>query len=189
MEGEKVAKIQNFYTKYSRMPSFRELSELFGFKSKNAAWKFAKKLEDAGLARKGKDGRLVPGPALTETKILGGVSAGFPSPAEEELVDTMSLDEYLIENREATYILKVEGESMKDAGIRPDDLVLVERVTRAKLGQIVVARVDGEFTMKYLRRENQRYYLEPANEAYENIHPEGDLEIVGVVRGVVRKYS
>ena len=83
--------------------------------------------------------------------LLGIVEAGFPS-AEEELIDTMSLDEYLIENKEASYILRVKGDSMIDAGIREGDLVIVERTNAPRVGDIVIAEVDGEWTMKYLRK-------------------------------------
>src|SRR5437867_12859489 len=75
------------------------------------------------------------------------VTAGFPSPAEEELADTMTLDEYLITNKEATYILKVNGESMIDAGILPGDLLLVKRGIDPRDGDIVIAQVDREWTM------------------------------------------
>ena len=84
--------------------------------------------------------------------MLGMVTAGFPSPAEEELVDALSLDDYLIGNRQATFILKVSGDSMRDAGILPDDLVIVDRGLNPKNGDIVIAEVDGEWTMKYLKK-------------------------------------
>jgi len=101
----------------------------------------------------------------------------------------MSLDSFLIENREATFILKVDGNSMIEAGIKDGDLVLVERADSAKVSQIVVAEVDGEFTMKYLRKQDGAYYLEAANTDYDDIYPEGELKIGGVVKGVVRKYG
>ena len=123
-----------------------------------------------------------------ETPVLGLVEAGFPSPAEEELVDTMNLDDYLVENKEATYILKVKGDSMIDAGICEGDMVIVERKEVPKVGEIVIAEVDGEWTMKYLRKRGGRFYLEPANKNYRPIMPKDDLKIAAVVRAVVRKY-
>ncbi len=130
-------------------------------------------------------------PALCQVgglAVSGRVHAGFPSPAEEELLDTMSLDEYLIENKEATFILKVSGNSMIDAGIMPQDLVLVERTNEAKPGDIVIAEVDGKWTMKYLRQKGSRMYLEPANKKYAPIYPEEELKISAVVKAVIRKY-
>jgi repressor LexA len=116
------------------------------------------------------------------------VEAGWPSPAEEELIDTMSLDEYLIENKEATYLLQVKGDSMLDAGIQPGDLVIVERTTTPRVGDIVIAEVDGEWTMKFLRKQGSRLYLAPANKKYRPIFPKEALKVVAVVTAVVRKY-
>ena len=79
------------------------------------------------------------------------MEAGFPSPAEEALGDILSLDDFLIRDKAATYLLRVTGDSMREAGLLPGDLVLVERRTHAKDGDIVIAHVDGGWTMKYFR--------------------------------------
>lgn len=121
-------------------------------------------------------------------KVLGLIEAGFPTSASEELIDTMSLDEFLLENREASYLLKVKGDSMKDAGILEGDLVIVERGKEARVGDIVVAEVDGDYTLKYLRRDKDGLYLEPANDKYKPIHPKEELQVIAVLRAVVRKY-
>lgn len=189
MENTTLEKVRGFYTKHRRLPSYQELADLLGYKSKSSAYALADRLEKSGFIQKDGAGKLVPTTKLTDIKVLGDVMAGFPSPAEEELVDTMSLDEYLVENREATFILKVDGDSMQGAGIQDGDLILVERSDTAKVGQIIIAEVDGEFTMKYLRQKNGSYYLEAANDNYADIHPEGELKIGGVVKGVVRKYA
>lgn len=122
-------------------------------------------------------------------KMLGLVEAGFPTSASEELIDTMSLDEYLVPNKEASYLLKVKGDSMSGAGIMPGDLVVVERGREAREGDIVVAEVDGEFTLKYFRKKGGKPYLEPANKKYKPIHPQEELRILAVLRAVVRKYD
>jgi SOS-response transcriptional repressor LexA len=83
----------------------------------------------------------------------------------------------------------VKGESMIDAGIYEGDLLLVERTDHAKIHDIVVANIDGEWTVKYFREKKGRKYLEPANPAYPNLHPESSLEIGGVVRSVIRTYN
>lgn len=163
--------------------------ELCAFKSKNAASKLVTKLVELGVVEKGSDGRIVPVNLFDEIPLLGSVQAGIPVDATEEQLDSLSIDEYLIRKREATFLLTVKGDSMIDAGIREGDLVVVERASTAKLGEIVVAEVDGEWTMKYLRRDSSGvYYLEPANEDFEDIYPEGEMRIGGIVRGVVRKY-
>ena len=181
-------KIIEFYRSRKRMPSYLEIAKLAGFASKNAAYRLAQKLINEELLKKDSTGRLIPGRTFGGLKLIGLVEAGFPSVAEEELLDTVSIDDYLIENYSATYLLKVKGLSMKDAGIVEGDLVVVERSSSAKVGDIVIANVDGEFTMKYLRKNRTKFYLEPANEDFDDIHPEGALEISAVVKGVVRKY-
>ena len=125
---------------------------------------------------------------MTGLPILGSVAAGFPSPADEELTDTMSLEEYLIRNKEATYILKVHGTSMQDAGILPGDLLLVERGVQPRDGDIVIAQVDRAWTMKFFRRRGAHVFLEAANSDYQPIHPQEELTIAAVVRAVIRKY-
>ena len=120
--------------------------------------------------------------------LLGTIEAGWPSAAEEELVDTMSLDEYLIRNKEATYMLRVKGDSMIDAGILPDDLVLVERGKTAKDGDIVIAQIDREWTMKYFRKKGSKIWLEAANEKYKPIFPDEELTIAAVVVALIRRY-
>jgi SOS regulatory protein LexA len=122
-------------------------------------------------------------------RVLGLVEAGWPSPAEEELRDTLSLDEFLVTNPDASFLLKVSGDSMTGAGILPGDLVIVDRGETAKSGDIVIAEVDGEWTMKFFRKSGDDVYLVPANPKYKPIRPQRELRIAGVVTAVVRKYS
>jgi len=128
-------------------------------------------------------------PKAPSVRMLGSVEAGFPSPAEEELVDTISLDDLLIQNREATFLLKVSGDSMTGAGIMPGDMVIVDKAQTPKSGDIVIAQVDGEWTMKYLRKRGDDVVLVPANPRYQPIRPKQELKINGVVTAVVRKYA
>lgn len=181
-------KIRRFYISKRRMPSYGELTTLLGFKSKNAAYQLAEKLIEDGFITKDKTGKLLPHNLYGSIRVLGTVEAGFPSPAEEELSDTITIDEWLIENHEATYLLEVKGDSMKDAGIKEGDFVVAERTDKHKVGDIVVAQIDGEWTMKYLRKDKKGYYLEAANKRYKDIRPNEELEITAVVRGVIRKY-
>lgn len=186
--SEYKEKILNFYGKHRRMPLYAEIMRLTGFKSKNAVYKLIARLVDEGVLTKDRSGRIAPAASILGTKLLGVVEAGFPSAAEEELLDVMSFDEYLTPNKESTYILKVKGDSMIDAGIQEGDMVIVERRNTYKPGQIVVASVDGEYTMKYLRKRGDMLYLEPANAKYKPIYPKDNLVIEAVVTGVVRKY-
>ena len=177
-----------FYRDRQRMPSVQELATLYGFHSKNAAYKVVTKLVNAGLVAKDRTGKLLPTLHFAPLRVLGTVEAGFPSPAEEELGDTMDLEEFLIRNKEATYMLKVTGDSMIEAGLLPGDLVLVERRSDAKDGDIVIAQIDQGWTMKYLRKRGRKFWLEPANTKYKPLYPLQELKIAAVVIAAIRKY-
>ena len=181
-------KILGFYRQTKRMPSYAEIMTMLGFKSKNAVYKLINKLVGEGVLDKDSTGRLIPNKLIGEIPMLGLVEAGFPTAAEEELVDTMNLDDYLITNKEASYLLEVKGDSMIDAGIQEGDLVIAERKNEPRDGDIVIAEVDGGWTMKYFRKKGGVIFLEPANKKYKPIYPENDLKIAAVVKGVVRKY-
>ncbi|MFH1790284.1 MAG: transcriptional repressor LexA [bacterium] len=181
-------KIIGFYKKNKRMPTYSEIMKLVGFKSKNAVSRLIIKMMDQGLISKDQRGRLIPEKFFNSIRVLGMVEAGFPSPAEEELSDTMSLDQYLIDNKEATFMLRVNGDSMKDAGIIHGDMVLVERNKTPYNGDIVIAEIDNNWTMKYFRKKGEKVYLEAANEKYNNLFPQDELKIEAVVKAVIRKY-
>lgn len=182
-------KIMAFYKNAKRMPSYSEILKITGLKSKNAVHKIVKKLESLNLIEKDFQGRIIPKQIFEGIKLLGAIEAGFPSPAEEELIDTISLDEFLIKNKEATYLLKVSGTSMIDAGIKPGDIALVERNRTPKDGDIVIAEVDGNWTMKYFKNKCGKIYLAPANKKFEPIVPKSELKIAAVVTAIIRKYK
>ena len=121
------------------------------------------------------------------------IQAGFPSPAEGLLDETIDLNSYLVKNPPATFLLRVSGESMTGAGIFPDDLLVVDRSEEAKSGQIVVAVVDNEFTVKRLirhgdSRKKGRIELRAENPDYRSvpIEDESEVKIWGVVRHTIR---
>lgn len=185
-------KLESFYSKNKRMPTYREMMKLFEFKSKNAVFRVVEKLMEAGLVAKDHLGRLIPTKTFTENTasvpMLGFVTAGFPATVEEELADMVNLDDLLIEKKATTYMLEVDGDSMIDAHIEKGDMVLVEKRNQAKDGEIVIAEVDGEFTMKYFRKKGDKVWLEPANKNYKPIYPEHSLNINAVLKAVIRKY-
>lgn len=184
----RIRDISAFYHQNDRMPSFSEMGKIFRLSSKNSVHKVVGKLESLGVISKDKKGRLIPRSIKSPVKVMGTVEAGFPSPAEEELADTISLDTLLIKNREATFLLKVSGDSMSGAGILPGDMVIVDRGETPKSGDIVIAEVDGAWTMKYLRKRGESVTLLPANPNYKPIKPKNELKIAGIVTAVVRKY-
>ena len=184
----RVRDISHFYRQKGRMPSFSEIGKMANLRSKNAVFKLVNKLEQLKFLERDEKGRLIPRSIASSVKVLGTVEAGFPSPAEEELADTLSLDELLIQNREATFLLKVSGDSMSEAGILSGDMVLVDKGQVPKSGDIVIAEVDGEWTMKFLKKRGESVTLIPANPRYKPIKPKKELKIAGVVTAVVRKY-
>ncbi len=185
----RIGEITKFYQDTGRMPSYSEIGDLTGLRSKNAVFKFVARLEKLKIVEKDSKGRLIPLAIARPVRVLGTVEAGFPSPAEEELVDTLSLDDFLIQNREAAFLLKVSGDSMSGAGILPGDMVIVDKGRTPKNGDIVIAQVDGEWTMKYLRKRGDIVTLIPANPKYQPIKPKNELKVAGVVTAVVRKYK
>ena len=192
MDERYKKKIAGFYERTRRMPSYSEIMELTGFSSRASVFKLVLRLAEHGFLIKDKRGKLSPGNIWNIGKglrVLGVIEAGFPSPAEEDRGEGMSLDEYLMPRRDASYMLKVKGDSMKDAGIIEGDMVIVERRSDAKVGDIVIAEVDGAWTMKYYRMKAGRPYLEAANSKYKPIIPTAELKIAAVVRSVVRKYG
>ncbi|HTK33547.1 MAG TPA: transcriptional repressor LexA [Candidatus Paceibacterota bacterium] len=183
-------KILNFYRDNKRMPAYQEIMSLVGFKSKNAVYKLINKLVADEVLDKDSRGRLIPNQLVGEVPLLGLVEAGFPTLAEEHVLDTMNIDQYLIgdKNKDKTYMLEVKGDSMIEAGINEGDLVIAVKGGEPKDGDIVIADVDGGWTMKYFRKKGNTVFLEPANKKYKPIYPEVSLSIAAIVRGVIRKY-
>jgi len=186
---KKFQKIVDFYNRHKRMPGYVELMTLTGFKSKNAVYKLINKLVEMEVLSKDASGRITFAKMPDEIPILGLVEAGIPSVAEESVLDTLNINTYLVEDRQSSYLLEVKGDSMIDAGIHEGDLVVAEkRLGEPKIGDIVIAEVDGGWTMKYYRKKGSQVYLEPANKKYKPIYPEYDLKIAAIVKGVIRKY-
>ena len=171
-------------------PSVREIGEAVGLKSPSTVHFHLKHLEEAGVIEKGAGkGRAITStaPPVPEDKvpIVGNVAAGSPILAEECIEDYLTFD---TGGRSGEYFaLRVRGESMLNAGILPGDLVVVRRQETANNGEIVVAMIDDEATVKRLSRKNGHTWLLPENDAYSPI--DGTYaQILGKVAAVVRRY-
>lgn len=171
-----------------RMPSYAEMIDLLGVRSKSVVNFWINKLIDAGILEKDGKGHLAFSQRPSAIPLVGSIQAGFPSPEEQSLLDVISMDDYLITKPDASFLLRVSGDSMIDEGIREGDLVIVERGREPGNGDIVVAEVDGEWTMKYYRKQGRQIVLEAANPRYPLIRPQTDLRIGGIVTAVIRKY-
>ena len=118
-----------------------------------------------------------------------GISAGFPSPADDFKEIRISLDKELVKNRAATFYARVSGESMVGAGLDDGDLLVIDRSLDPESGKIAVCFIDGEFTVKRIKKEEDRLYLMPENKKYKRIEikEENELIIWGVVEYVIKK--
>ncbi len=183
-----VRKIRDFFRAQHRAPSFEEIRTLFNYRSKASAHFLVGQLIEKNFLQKDPTGRIL-WDQLTGVKLLGSIQAGVPSAEEETLTETMNLEEYLIKNPQETFLLKVSGDSMIDAGIHEGDMVLIERGRQPKNHDIIVAEVDGEWTLKYYEKEGARVRLIPANKKYSPIIPQTELKTGGVLVAVIRKYK
>ena len=114
--------------------------------------------------------------------------AGFPSPAQDDMEEPIDLAAWLIDHPAASYVMRVAGHSMVEAGINDGDLVVVSRAVEARPGDIVVALVHGDRTMKRLQRRGDRMWLVPEAEGYDAIRIDENVEIWGVVVALARRY-
>jgi SOS regulatory protein LexA len=180
--------IAAFFRENRRMPTYAEMIDLLGVRSKSVVHFWIKKLLTEGLLEKDSRGFLKPPRRSLALPLVGEIAAGFPTPAEEELRDIISFDEYLVTRPESSFLLTVSGDSMTGEGIMEGDLVIVERGREPQNGDIIVAEVDGEWTLKYFRKEGTHVILEAANPKYQPIRPKSELRLGGVVTAVIRKY-
>jgi len=172
-------------------PTIREIGGKFGFSSTGTVRDHLKALVNKGFLRitanKSRAIELVK-EALFSFPILGRVQAGLPTLAVEDIEGYLDLDS-LVFSDDNVFALRVRGDSMIEAGIMPDDLVLVKKQSVAQVGETVVAVVGEEATVKKLKRKGERYFLEPANSRYEPIVVDQDVSIVGKVISVIRRYQ
>jgi DNA polymerase V len=133
--------------------------------------------------------------AVDETTLLSipifsdSVQAGFPSPAEDHLDLDLNLNDYLVQNPSATFCVKAIGESMKDAGIKSGDIMIVDKSLEPKNRSIVLAVIDGEFTVKRVNVNNDELYLMPENSNFSpiKITEEMDFQVWGIVTYIIHK--
>lgn len=170
-------------------PTIREIAAEFGFSSTGTVRDYLKALVNKGFIRvsshKSRAIELVHS-ALFSIPILGKVQAGLPTLAVEEIEGYLDLDS-LVFSDDDTFALRVKGESMIEAGIMEDDLVLVRKQSVAQHGDTVVAIIGDEATVKYLRRRDGDYYLVPANPLFDPIKVDNTTSILGKVISVVRR--
>jgi len=195
-DSRHLERLRRFYAENEALPSYAELGRLLGFGSKSSSFKFVERLIEAGLLERG-----ARGPAPTEQFLLGlssarlallpligRVAAGTPVMTDRNYEDYRRVDPRLFRPR-ADYLLKVRGDSMRDAGILDGDLLAVHATPTAHHGQIVVARIEDEITVKRFEQRGSIVLLKAENPAYQPIRVdlrEQELAIEGVYAGLLR---
>jgi repressor LexA len=192
-QAEILALIQEYIYDEGYPPTRMEIAEAFGFRSPNAAEEHLRALERKGyielLQGSSRGIRVLESEEEPEgIPVVGRVAAGEPILAQEHVEDHYPVDPALFHPR-AHYLLRVRGMSMKDIGIMDGDLLAVHRTRTAQNGQIVVARLDDEVTVKRFRRRGSIVYLMPENEEFEPIRVDlrqQSLDIEGLGVGILR---
>ena len=193
--------IENFIHKNNHSPSYMEISKGLNIKSMGTVSWYVSTLEKKGIIKRnyGYNGKraitinnkkrelqYLTIANLSSTKLIplyNFVAAGFPSPAEDHMESSLDLNQHLIKHPSATFYVYARGDSMVSAGISDGDMLIVDRSLEAKNDSIVVAIINGEFTVKSISKVNEHLYLMPHNTSYNpiKITEEMDFEIWGVV--------
>ena len=188
-DAEYLTKLQDYYAAWKSIPSYASLCEVFGIASKSWVKAILDRLGKAGFVERTPDGVWVPTRQFFARPFAeSSVQAGMPVSVMATQGEHFVIDELLIDTPSLTTMIPVKGDSMIDAGIHDGDIAVVEKRNLANIGDIVVAIVDNDFTLKTLDKEGGKFILRPANPAYPIIRPHGSLEIFGVLVGLIRKY-
>ena len=185
MEQDLLTPLKNFYRKNRRLPSYSEMLKIFNVASKRTIYEYVQQLIDEGFIKR-VNKKLSPTKRFFALPVLGMIQAGFPILAQQSR-SYLTLDEYFIEKPDNSFLLKVHGDSMINVGIFEGDLVVIEQKGDFRAGDIVLAEIDNEWTLKILKKEKGRTYLEAANPMYPPFYPKRELKIHGIVRAVMRK--
>lgn len=183
-----LARLQDYYAQWRSLPAYEPLQAVLGLTSRAGIGKALKRLRDAGFLDRTPDGRWTPTARFFVRPLADApVPAGHPAVAVDSGGEC-AIDAWLVRQPSRTVIIPVTGDSMIEAGIHPGDRVVVERDTPARPGDVVVAVIDNEFTLKTLAVENGEAVLQPANPAYPVLRPGDRLQVFGTVVGLIRNY-
>jgi len=184
LDERRLRKLQAQHLRTEVMPSYAELARLLAMASKAAAFKFVARMRQAGYLDRSTSGRIRPGPRFFERRLEEPVRAGSAE-LEQETVETIDLRAWLHPGAD-TFLVPVRGDSMEDVGIYDGDVVLARRA-KAQAGDIVIAAIDGDVTLKRFSVDATGPKLDPANQKYAARRARRSLEILGVVNGVLRR--
>ncbi len=193
---EIYAYIDNYTTDNGYPPSVRDIANNFSIKSTATVHQYLTRLEAAGLIRKNTQlSRAIEvvnssreiRKKVINVPLVGEVAAGLPSLAEQSYEDCFSLPVGMFSSSEDLFLLTVKGESMIEAGILPGDLIVVKKQPNANDGQIVVALIGEEATVKRFYRDGNYVRLHPENHTMRDMTFRSDLQILGIVVGLIRR--
>jgi SOS regulatory protein LexA len=187
-DTEYLHKLQDYYAEQGVLPSFSKIAALIGLKTTSAVSALVDRLKATQHLASTPERRLIPGARFFERALVDTIRAGAPMPSHDVRSDVISIDSHLIQKPSHSILLSVRGDSMVDAGLLDGDTIVVVKGAPHKVGDIVVAIVDNEFTVKYLAHDKRGFYLKPGNKAYAPIRAQDHLEVYGLVVGSFRKY-
>lgn len=177
---------ERFYDR--ALSSYEKLKEEFNFKSKNSIKQYIEILKKKNFIIKSDDKLYINKDFLGAPLCSTSIKAGFASFIEDRMEKRISFDEMLNINSPSSFIFKVSGDSMSDIGIYENDYVLIKKQPEANIGDIVLAELDGEFTLKTYKKDALGFYLKPENPDYPILRPKQSLKIFGILKGLVRKF-
>ena len=189
--------IVEFQHKRGYSPSLADLALAFGVSSKNAIAKVVNVLVREKQIEKDPKGRIkiieqhsADEPEPMVLPLFGPISAGPAASAEEQAEEMISVEDLVApqHRRANTFLLRVRGDSMIDAGIHEGDLVVVDKKAQPKVNDVVVGVLDGEFTLKRLKKDKGKYYLYAENPKYPDMHAMEELQVAGVVQRMIRQF-
>ena len=186
-----LRRLRDLYASMGCLPSYSRMASFLGFKAKNAAFKLTQRLIATGYLTKCPGGRLAPGTRFFTLELSEDeVRAGFGAEGNATgLVQAQTLDQLLVARPSKTVFVKLRGESMVKAGILNGDIAVVETSLQATNGDMVIAEIDGSFTVKELRvSAGGRACLVQHGVDTRVVHPKETLNVIGVVRGIVRSF-
>lgn len=190
-DARHLRRLRDLYARVGCVPSYSDMAKALGFRAKNAAFKLTQRLIASGHLEKSSGGRLVPGPCFFVMEMSDDeVRAGFGAEGNATgLLQAKALDQMLIARPSNTVLVKVRGDSMVDAGILTGDVAVVETSMQAAHGDVVVAEIDGSYTIKEYRIDRGKAHLTAHGQGRRSMGAKETLNVIGVVRGIVRSYK
>lgn len=185
-----LSALRTYWQAHRGFPPMSGLARVLGLASKGGVFKVMRRLVDEGYLTRVEGRRFAPTAKFFASPVLGSVRAGLPQSVQEDLAEPelVSVQERLLPRPGTSSLCRVRGDSMEDAGLRDGDYVVVDSSLLGAAGDVVVAMVDGEVTVKHLHQDDEGWFLEPANPDYAAIRPRSSLAVLGVVTGMFRTY-